>query len=74
MAETTAEYTVDKTGRVSRMSRDELVELVGTLEQEMRQASKALEFERAAQLRDMIVEIREKIGSSKPAKGKKTRK
>lgn len=74
VAETTAEYTVDKTGRISRMSRDELVELVGTLEQEMRQASKALEFERAAQLRDMIVEIREKIGSSKPAKGKKTRK
>ncbi len=73
VAESAAEYTTDKAGRISSMSKDELAELAGKLEQEMRQASKALEFERAAELRDMIVEIKEKIGGAKPAKGKKSK-
>jgi excinuclease ABC subunit B len=38
------------------------------LEKEMKQASKQLEFERAAELRDMIVELRQGLGESKNLK------
>jgi excinuclease ABC subunit B len=74
VAETKGEYTTARAGRLSGMSGDEMAELAGKLEQEMRQASKALEFERAAELRDMIVELRGKIGGTGPAKKKKSRK
>ncbi|MBC7346141.1 MAG: excinuclease ABC subunit UvrB [Clostridia bacterium] len=41
-----------------RMERKELLQLIKQLEQEMRQAAKNLEFERAAELRDAIIELR----------------
>ena len=36
----------------------ELAKLVETLKMEMKEASKALDFERAAELRDMIFELK----------------
>jgi excinuclease ABC subunit B len=43
---------------VSKMNKKELKKLADKLEQEMRQAAKNLEFERAAQLRDAMLELR----------------
>jgi excinuclease ABC subunit B len=57
VAESTAEYRSESLGR---MTPAEMLDLIGKLEKEMRQASKLLEFERAGQLRDMIFELRER--------------
>ncbi|CQR70393.1 UvrABC system protein B [Sporomusa ovata DSM 2662] len=66
VAETPANYKAD---RIGNMQRDDMLELAVNLEKEMRQASKLLEFERAAELRDMIVELRQKAGAG-PVKAK----
>lgn len=66
VAETPAEYKAD---RIGNMQRADMLELADNLEKEMRQASKQLEFERAAELRDMIVELRQKAGAG-TVKGK----
>lgn len=58
-----------KTDRIGNMGREDMLELAANLEKEMRQASKLLEFERAAELRDMVVELRQKAGAG-PAKAK----
>lgn len=71
VAEESPEYTATTASRVAAMKKNEIIELIAKLEKEMREASKALEFERAADLRDMIVELREKIGQAKPAAPKK---
>lgn len=71
VAEESPEYTATTASRVAAMKKNEIIELIARLEKEMREASKALEFERAADLRDMIVELREKIGQAKPAAPKK---
>ncbi len=42
----------------SQMPLDQIVEVIGQLEREMKEASKALEFERAAEIRDEIAELR----------------
>jgi excinuclease ABC subunit B len=42
---------------------DQVVELVAQLEKQMKEAAKALEFERAAQLRDEIAELKRFIPS-----------
>lgn len=72
VAESTVTYTVD---RWSKMTASEAQDIVVNLEKEMRQASKQLEFERAAELRDMIVELRQKfgvtLGTAKAKKGRK---
>ncbi|MBP2635943.1 MAG: uvrB [Firmicutes bacterium] len=60
VAETPASYKAD---RIGNMKREDMLELADNLEKEMRQASKQLEFERAAELRDMIVELRQKAGT-----------
>jgi excinuclease ABC subunit B len=71
VAETPGEY---RTERIKAMSRSETLELIGKLEKEMRQASKVLEFERAAELRDMIVELRLGLQNAPPVyKEKKKR-
>ena len=69
VAETPGEYRTD---RISTMTRTEVFELIAKLEKEMRQASKLLEFERAAELRDMIVELRQRLADS-PAPKKEGR-
>lgn len=72
VAETPADYKPD---RIGKMSKDDMLELAANLEKEMRQASKQLEFERAAELRDMIVELRQKAGAGAiQGKGKATGK
>ena len=81
VAETPAAYKAD---RIGNMQREDMLELAANLEKEMRQASKQLEFERAAELRDMIVELRQKAGAEpgkaktaaggKPAKARKSKK
>ncbi|MEA4891564.1 MAG: excinuclease ABC subunit UvrB [Peptococcaceae bacterium] len=48
-------------GQVSQMSKKELKDWVGRLEKEMRQAAKELDFERAAQLRDLMLEMRAQL-------------
>lgn len=48
------------------MARSELVELAGNVEKEMKHAAKNLEFERAAELRDMLAELRQRIAEAKP--------
>jgi len=68
VAETTALYQVD---RVSDLSQDEMLDLIINLEKEMRLASKQLHFERAAELRDMIVEIKGRVGTAKSTRTKK---
>jgi excinuclease ABC subunit B len=48
----------ERTGIIADLPRDELVRMIKDLEQQMRQAARDLEFERAALLRDQIVELR----------------
>ncbi len=55
-AEEVAAYEVEK---IKKMTKKELISYVETLEEEMMEASRKLQFERAAELRDMIVEIKE---------------
>ncbi|MDF2564784.1 MAG: uvrB [Massilibacillus sp.] len=70
VAEEPAAY---KTKAGVKMSDNEKQELITTLEKEMREASRKLEFERAAKLRDMLVELKMSLPAKKAA-GKPTRK
>ena len=58
-------------GKKKKLNKKEREELVKTLTRQMRDASRALEFERAAELRDMIYEIEE---GGKGAGGRKKKK
>ncbi|MBQ9365347.1 MAG: excinuclease ABC subunit UvrB [Schwartzia sp.] len=69
VAEDRAEYGSGATRKKRKMSAKEKNDLIKTLTREMQQASRSLEFERAAELRDMIFELE---GSSENGrKGKK---
>jgi excinuclease ABC subunit B len=58
-AEESGTYTADaKPGVIAEIPPDELARLIKDLEQQMQQAAKQLEFERAALLRDQIVQLR----------------
>jgi excinuclease ABC subunit B len=63
VAEEKAEYSTseDKAKALIEMPRDELNKLVKDLEKQMKQAAKDLEFEKAASLRDQIVELRKTL-------------
>ncbi len=54
-AESKTEYNVKQS--VDKMSKKEREQLIRTLEKEMKEAAKALQFERAAELRDIILEL-----------------
>ncbi len=61
VAEESAEYRTDRAdqpGVIMQMPRDELVRMIKDLESQMKTAAKNLEFEKAALLRDQIVELR----------------
>ncbi|MEW6621882.1 MAG: excinuclease ABC subunit UvrB [Bacillota bacterium] len=47
--------------KIKQMNKHELKDLIGQLEKEMKEAAAKLEFERAAQLRDIIFELKEQI-------------
>ena len=64
VAETQELYKVD---RISHLNQSELLDMITNLEKEMRLASKQLQFERAAELRDMIVELKGRVGTAKSA-------
>jgi len=54
--ETAGEKSIAKA--LAGIPRDEALRLIKDLESQMRNAAKQLEFEKAAQLRDQIIEIR----------------
>jgi excinuclease ABC subunit B len=61
VAEEHAEYSTDGangSGVISQIPRDELARMIKDLESQMKTASRDLEFEKAALLRDQIVELR----------------
>ncbi|CAN5830466.1 excinuclease ABC subunit UvrB [soil metagenome] len=61
VAEEQAQYRVDSDGRpgaVAFMPKEELFKLIKDLESQMKKSAKNLEFEKAALLRDQIVELR----------------
>ena len=64
------ERTAYRTSKGIKMSTQEKNELLTSLEKEMRETSRKLEFERAAKLRDMIVELK----GSLPEKKVRTKK
>ena len=67
-AEELKEY---KTSKGTKLSAQEKNELLTSLEKEMREASRKLEFERAAKLRDMIVELKGSLPAKKPSTKKR---
>ena len=60
-AETEAEYEVDKKPAAAAVAPEKLAEYIAQLEKEMYEAAEKLEFERAAELRDEIAELREEL-------------
>ncbi|HXF63007.1 MAG TPA: excinuclease ABC subunit UvrB [Caldilineaceae bacterium] len=61
MAESKAEYQTDAEARTvsaADLTKDELARLIKQIEKEMKDAAKALEFEKAAALRDQLMELR----------------
>ena len=59
VAEEKASGTVGATAKAAaQMGMDQVVTVIGDLEKQMKEAAKALDFERAAQLRDEIAELR----------------
>ena len=57
----THEMMVEYLGKkMKKKSKDERNQLVASLEKEMKEAARVLDFERAAELRDMILEIKSK--------------
>ncbi|MDD2498453.1 MAG: excinuclease ABC subunit UvrB [Desulfitobacteriaceae bacterium] len=62
-AETPAVYS--KEGEGKKLSRKEREKMIRSLEKEMREAARHLEFERAARLRDALIELRAEKGPTK---------
>ncbi len=70
MAEERGEYVVqgqDVAAPPTEIPRDEMVKLVKELEKQMKQAARDLEFEKAAALRDQIVELRKTMALEETA-------
>jgi len=63
-AESGVEYVVGRPGR-KKLTKTELKKHIAALEKEMRESARALAFERAAQLRDMIIELRLQLRGEK---------
>ncbi|WP_462331942.1 excinuclease ABC subunit UvrB [Schwartzia sp. (in: firmicutes)] len=57
VAEEAAEYSTGEKKKKHKMTKKEKQELLKTLTRQMKEASRALEFEKAAELRDMIYEL-----------------
>jgi excinuclease ABC subunit B len=66
MAEDQADYSIEDGGDaravyLPALSPDELVKKIAALEEEMQEAAQMLEFERAASLRDEVIELRQAL-------------
>lgn len=72
VAESGGKYEV-KPGK-KKLTKKDRENLIKTLTREMQQASRALEFERAAELRDMILELDGSLPGAAPKKSKKSKK
>lgn len=59
VAEEKGSYRAGKS--LKEMTREEIAELISKLEQEMRKAARELAFERAAEVRDLIIELRKEM-------------
>jgi excinuclease ABC subunit B len=57
IAESKAEYTVTPDGEIT-LNRDEIARMIKDLEGQMKSAARLLEFEKAAALRDKVIELR----------------
>ena len=60
VAEKSPEYKISQQN-VDKMSKDQLKKMIKDLEKEMQEAARALEFERAAVIRDLIIELKGKL-------------
>jgi excinuclease ABC subunit B len=60
VVEITRPVEMDRTdaGQFSKMNKNELRDWIGRVEKEMKAAAKELDFERAAQLRDLLIEMK----------------
>lgn len=72
IAESGGKYEV-KPGK-KKLTKKDRENLIKTLTREMQQASRALEFERAAELRDMILELDGSLPGAAPKKAAKSRR
>ena len=72
VAESGGKYEVKKGKK--KLTKKDKENLIKTLTREMQQASRALEFERAAELRDMILELDGSLPGAKPKAARKTKK
>lgn len=72
VAESGGKYEV-KPGK-KKLTKKDRENLIKTLTREMQQASRALEFERAAELRDMILELNGSLPGAAPKKAVKSRR
>jgi excinuclease ABC subunit B len=61
VAEERTEYHVGQ-----QLPKEELTRLIKELEKQMKKAAEALEFEKAAMLRDQIIELRQNLAESEP--------
>ena len=53
------QVTMKIISKLNEMNKKDKETMIQNLEKEMREAARTLDFERAAQLRDMIIEMRE---------------
>ena len=60
-AEAEVEYKAAKKPAAARLAPEKLAEYISQLEEEMYKAAEKLEFERAAELRDEIAELRQEL-------------
>ncbi|MFZ5945740.1 MAG: excinuclease ABC subunit UvrB [Bacillota bacterium] len=60
VAEKQPEYLVAH-DKINKMSKEEIKKLIKTLEKDMQAAAKALEFENAAIIRDLVIELKGKL-------------
>ncbi|MDP8923139.1 MAG: excinuclease ABC subunit UvrB [Chloroflexota bacterium] len=65
VAEAAVEYAAD--GAAPTMPKDEMARLVKDLELQMKQAAKDLEFEKAALIRDQVLELKRLLAADEPA-------
>ena len=57
-AEEQEEYQVKEESKLSKMTKKEREKVIAQMENDMKEAAKALDFERAAELRDLLLELK----------------